>query len=244
MIALRSLFLVLATVSTCVAADPRGFFVTVGGGVTSVEIGDYSASGYYLSNNVSEVLTLTDSSDRVSTLQIGGGYRWDSHWAVQLQYTRLGTAEAAMTLPRFPGIVSINPLPWYERNVLRYRSERLALIPSYSIPLGASFDVRIGAGVTRTQTSSYSEVTFKEWNPQEQRTVESTSRKANDWSYIATFGVEYRLGEHWSLSASGDYAPFRTKVVAPYIPTGRTVPSKDTVKADAWGATLSLAWRL
>lgn len=240
---MKNIHVLLIYVALAVTAcgQTRGLFVAAGAGVAAFNAGSFTQTTTY-----GEVLPTTDEKHNVSTIQAALGYTLDDHWDVQLQYTDFRPAEVSIAFPKFPGIVSILPMPSYSRNVLRYDCWRVALMPSYTFPLGKDFSVRAGAGVTRTRTTSRCETRYYAWysgRPSGEFTDVTRSESKTSWSYVASASFEYAFADHWSIGLSGSYAPFKIAVVPTDAYIGLTTPSKRSVKVRSLEAAVSVVWR-
>lgn len=236
------LLLLSAVLSSAAFAQNPRLFVTAGAGFARFDAGDFNLTTAY-----GEVLPTTDEKDAVSFIQAGVGCSLGDRWGVQLQYTDFRPAEVSLAFPVYPGWVSILPFPAYSRNVLRYDAWRVALLPSYTFPLGTRFSARIGAGVTRTHSTSRAETRYYAWfsgRPNGEYGDVTANVNKTSWSYATSLALEYKLSDHWSINVSGSYAPFKIAVVPINIGfrAGSTA-SKRSVKVSSLEAALSIVWR-
>jgi len=236
-----AVFSILA--SAALAQDP-GFFVKTGGGIARMAVDSFTQTTSY-----GETLKTTDKNDVVGFVHFGFGYQIDEHWDVVLSAADYSTAEVKVGFPTYPGIVSILPMPSYSRNVLKYDTTRLALIPSYAYSLSEKLRLRGSAGVTCSRTNSHFETTYYAWfsgRPSGTFSDRLPKESKTAWSYLASLGAEYAFTDNLSLGLTGAYSPFKMKVTPTTVVgfgTGVTQPSKNEVNVDSFEANLSVTWR-
>jgi hypothetical protein len=226
------------------AQEDRGLFVNVGGGYAKLGADDFSmVTGY------GETLRTTDTGDSVGFLRGELGYRFNPNWDLMLGYSDYGEAEVHVSFPRYPGIVSIIPLPDYSRNVIKYETSRIALIPSYHHALGEKLSLHARAGVTHDETRAHFETTYHAYfsgRPDGIFSETFPEAKKKSWSYLLTIGAEYVFTPRLSVGITATYAPFKMKVPVEEIfglGNGSTRPSSETVDVDSIEGAIVLTWR-
>lgn len=236
--------LIYVALAVAACGQTRGLFVAAGPGVAVFDAGKFTQTTAY-----GEALQTTDETDKVSSLQASVGYVLGDRWDVQVQYTDYGAAEVSIAFPQYPGMSGLGalPLPAYSRNVVRYDTWRVAFVPSYTLPLGKTFRLRAGAGISRTRSTSHCETRYYAWfsgRPSGEFSDVTSSITKTSWSYIVAASLEYAFADHWSLSLSGSYAPFKIAVPPTnVIIGGGTRPSKRSVTVSSLEATLAVMWR-
>src|SRR6185312_11500207 len=152
---LKPLAVVSVLAASAFAQQDTGLFVTAGGGYAKFSVESFSQTTSY-----GETLAATDRDDGVAFVQGELGYRFNANWDLSLGYTDYGTAEARVSFPTYPNIISILPMPAYSQNVMEYDATRISLIPSYRYTLSEKFSLRARGGVTYSSTKAHFETTY------------------------------------------------------------------------------------
>ena len=241
---LKPLAVVSVLAASAFAQQDHGLFVNVGGGYAKLSVDDLSMQTGY-----GETLHTRDGDDTVGFLRGELGYRFNDRWDLALGYSDYGTGEVHVSFPKYPGIVSVLPLPDYSRNVMKYETTRIALIPSYTHALTEKLSLRARAGVTYDETKAHFETTYYAvFSGPPPGTFSKTFPEAKDstWNYLLSIGAEYAITPRLSLGLTVTYAPFTMKVPGEEIfgvgnPAAR--PSSENVDVDSIEGAIVFTWR-
>jgi opacity protein-like surface antigen len=224
-------------------AHRRRINLTAGIGYAAVRTDDFTQTTSY-----GETLAPTDTQDEVGFVHIELCYALNDEWDIELGAMYYDTAEVNLSYPKYPGIVSILPLPSYSRNVLVYDMYRFSLMPSYTFASGDSIRIRAGLGLTYNRTNSQSETIYSAtFSGRPSGTFSETSPKIShdSWSGTVALRAEWELGKHTALGFSCAYSPFEIGV--PPIPMagyGTAQPSKSIVRVDTLETALTFIVRI
>lgn len=240
---LNILALSLVTVVSA-AAQSTGFFLTVSGGTAQMKTGDFAVYNPVASvpaQPLGEALAVTDKSSRASVARFSLGYVINENWDIQLGYADYGTAKAQVAAPTYPGIVFIVPQDNYTRHELKYDSSVVTLIPTYTHALSNQLKLKIGAGLSYSQTSSHFETTLVHYTSvTNSTTTKNRYAKASqsNLSYLATLGLDYAITDKFSIGLTGTSTTMKAKIPsAPWV--NRT---KSDVTVSSLGAELTATW--
>lgn len=220
-----------------------GLYLTLGGGYARLKAGNFSQTTSY-----GEVLKATDTTDGVGFGRVELYYQFDENWELGLGATRYGSATVQLAFPKYPNITSLLPLPDYRRHVMKYRTMRYSLTPTYSIEAGDYLRLRVSAGVTCNKTDSHVEATYYAWfsgRPNGMFSENYATESMTSWSGLVACGIEYAPVQHISIALSAAYAPYNIKVPASrsLIGLGYTQPTRSSVRVDSLEAMLSVNFR-
>lgn len=238
--------LVLVSVSTVSAfAQNSGFFINGSVGTAQMKTGDFAVFNPVASVSGEprgESLAALDKSSRVSVARLTLGYIINENWDVRFSYADYGTGDVQLAAPLYPGMVFINPPDKYTRHELKYASSAFALLPTFTHSLSDKLKLKIGAGLTYSQTSTHLEATVTSYavitNPSTtDRSYANVSD--NNFSYLLSLGADYLLTDFFSICLYGNYTTFKTNI--PPSPWANSTKSR--VHINSLGAELSATWR-
>ena len=239
------LLIVFLALASSAFAQVEGLSFSAGGGWARMTTSRFDQTTSY-----GETLTSTNTGHSVRFADLGVGYQLNDFLGLELSYTDFGTSEVQLSLPKYPNIASILPMPSYSRNVLKYDTTRFSLGPSFTATFSDKLRMSVKWVLTYNQTYSHFESTYTPTlsGPSSETVNISLPReKYTDWNQFFALGFDYALTQHLSIRVSGRYAKLRIKVPVAYVAgvgSGATRPSRDEAKVDSFESDFSLVWRL